>query len=191
MKSIKSSSLILLLLVIAILYPCTACQLSAQTEQTTVKIGLFANITHAQGLLGKEDGTFQEAFGDKVSIDWKVFNAGPAEIEALFAGEIDIGYIGPGPALNGYVKSGGDLKIIAGATDAGAILVSRQGLDIKSVADLQNKKVAVPQFGNTQDIILRYLMKQNNLTDTAKGSRAGTLGFSAGRGHRREGRARL
>ena len=68
-----------------------------------VRIGYFPNITHAQALVGKADGTFEKAFGDGVAIDWKMFNAGPSEVEALFAGEVDIGYIGPGPAFNAYM----------------------------------------------------------------------------------------
>jgi NitT/TauT family transport system substrate-binding protein len=143
--------------------------LKPSNDNVKVKIGFFPNITHSQALIGKTEGQFQKAFGITNKIDWKQFNAGPAEIEALFAGEIDIGYIGPGPAINGYTKSKGALQIIAGATDAGAILVTRKGLELKSVKELSGKKVAVPQFGNTQDLSLRNLLKQNGLKDTTKG----------------------
>lgn len=102
-------------------------------------------------------------------MEWKQFNAGLSEIEALFAGAIDIGYIGPTPAINGYAKSNGDLQIIAGATDAGAILVTRKDLKLTSIKELSGKKVAIPQFGNTQDFCLRYLLQQNGLKDTTKG----------------------
>ena len=80
-----------------------------------------------------------------------------------------IGYIGPGPAINGYVKSKGDLQIIAGAMNAGAILVSRKDLIIQNVKDLSGKRIAVPQFGNTQDLSLRHLLQENGLADTTKG----------------------
>jgi NitT/TauT family transport system substrate-binding protein len=107
--------------------------------------------------------------GNEVNIDWKVFNAGPSAIEALFAGELDISYIGPGPAINGYTKSKGDIQIIAGATNAGAIFVSRKGLEITDLKQLSGKKIAIPQFGNTQDLSLRNIMKENGLKDAAKG----------------------
>ncbi len=153
----------------------TAC--SSQKESTmvtegknvTVRVGFFPNITHSQALIGKADGTFQKSIGESNKIEWKQFNAGPEEIMALFTGAVDIGYIGPGPAINGYAKSKGDIQIIAGATDAGAILVSRKDLPIKDVKELSGKKVAVPQFGNTQDLSLRNLLKQNGLKDTTKG----------------------
>ncbi len=87
----------------------------------------------------------------------------------MFAGEIDIGYIGPGPAISGYTKSKGDLQIIAGATDAGAILVTRKDLVLKKVEELSGKRIAVPQFGNTQDLSLRNILQEHGLTDTTKG----------------------
>ena len=138
-------------------------------KNVTVRVGFFPNITHSQALIGKADGTFQKSIGESNKIEWKQFNAGPEEIMALFTGAVDIGYIGPGPAINGYAKSKGDIQIIAGATDAGAILVSRKDLPIKDVKELSGKKVAVPQFGNTQDLSLRNLLKQNGLKDTTKG----------------------
>lgn len=141
----------------------------APQEKIALRIGFFPNITHSQALVGKADGQFQKDLGEKVSVEWKQFNAGPAEIEALFAKAVDIGYIGPGPAINGYVKSGGELQIIAGATDAGAILVSRKDLKIKGVAELSGKKVAVPQYGNTQHLSLLALLEEKGLKDTTKG----------------------
>lgn len=138
-------------------------------QNVNVRVGFFPNITHSQALVGRELGNFQKSIGEANKIDWTSFNAGPAEIEALFAGSIDIGYIGPGPAINGYAKSKGDIQIIAGATDAGAILVARNGTSIKSIKELSGKKVAVPQFGNTQDLTLRHLMSENGLKDTTKG----------------------
>lgn len=146
-----------------------ACSSKKESKNVTVRVAFFPNITHSQALVGKAEGQFQKALGDSNKIEWKQFNAGPSEIEALFAGEVDIGYIGPGPAINGYTKSKGDLQIIAGATDAGAILVSRKDLAINDIKELSGKKVAVPQFGNTQHLSLINLLQQNGLKDTTKG----------------------
>jgi len=140
-----------------------------ENEAVNVRVGYFPNITHSQALVGKDQGSFQKAIGKTNKIDWKLFNAGPAEIEALFTGAIDIGYIGPGPAINGYAKSKGDIQIIAGATDAGAIFVSRKGLVIKNLKDLSGKKITVPQFGSTQDLTLRNILSANGLKDKTKG----------------------
>ena len=140
-----------------------------ENDNVNVRVGYFPNITHSQALVGRAQGSFQKAVGKKNKIDWKLFNAGPAEIEALFAEAIDIAYIGPGPAINGYEKSKGDIQIIAGVTDAGAIFVSKKGVVIKDLKDLSGKKIAVPQFGNTQDLTLRNILSQNGLKDKTKG----------------------
>ena len=145
-----------------------SCSKSDQADNTKVRIGFFPNITHSQALNGKVGGQFQKSLGNN-EIEWKMFNAGPSEMEAMLAGELDIAYIGPGPAINGYVKSKGDVKIIAGATNAGAILISRKDLKLSNLQELAGKKIAVPQFGNTQDLTLRYLLNQNGLKDTTKG----------------------
>ncbi|MFZ3172322.1 MAG: aliphatic sulfonate ABC transporter substrate-binding protein [Carboxydocellales bacterium] len=146
-----------------------------EQAQVTIRVGHFPNITHAQALIGLADGSFQKALGDKVIIDRKPFNAGPAEIEALLAGEIDLGYIGPVPAVNGFVKSRGGLQIIAGATNAGAVLVVRDGAGISSIQDLAGKKVAAPQFGNTQDISLRKVLSDAGLKSINKGGTVNVL----------------
>lgn len=140
---------------------------SAKVEPVTIHVGYFSNITHAQALVGIENGTFQKHVGENVGITTKIFNAGPEEIEALFAGEIDIGYIGPSPALNGFVQSQGEaLKIIAGAMSGGTVLVVQPELAAdfaeRGVDALRGKKIASPQQGNTQDISLRaYLQNQS------------------------------
>ena len=63
--------------------------------QTVIHVGAFPNITHSQAMVGKANGWFEKRMGPKVTIDWKSFNAGPSAIEALFAGAIDMTYIGP------------------------------------------------------------------------------------------------
>lgn len=143
----------------------------AKNQAKTVRVGFFPNVTHAQALIGQANGEFQKAIGEEHKIEWSKFNAGPEEIEAILSGGLDIGYIGPGPAVNGYNVSDGEIQIISGASNAGAILVARKDADISTVKDLENKKVAIPQYGNTQDICLRGLLKDNGLSDKTKGGK--------------------
>lgn len=153
-------SLIFLLLVLALVL--VACSVSNPDQPLVLRVGYFPNITHAQAVIGFADGTFARALGEQVKLDIKVFNAGPSVIEAMFAGQIDLAYIGPNPTINGYVKSKGEaLRIIAGATSGGAVLVVRSDAGINSAADFRGKKIASPQLGNTQDVALRaWLQKQ-------------------------------
>ena len=122
---------------------------SSGGEKTDVRIAYFPNITHTQALVMKNQKTLEEKWKDTCNVSWTSFNAGPAEMEAIFAGEIDLGYIGPVPALSANVKSEGDVKIISNTTNAGAVFLKRKDAGIDSLADLAGKKIAVPQMGNT------------------------------------------
>jgi NitT/TauT family transport system substrate-binding protein len=136
----------------------------------TVRVGAFPNITHAQAMVGKANGAFEKAMGPNVRIEWKLFNAGPSAIEALFAGAIDMTYIGPNPTISGYVRSGGQaLHVVAGASSGGAALVVRNDSGISKATDFHGKKVASPQLGNTQDVALRAWLRTNGLKTTDKG----------------------
>jgi NitT/TauT family transport system substrate-binding protein len=138
--------------------------------QTTVRVGAFPNITHPQAMIGKANGWFEKAMGSQVRIDWKSFNAGPSAIEALFAGAIDLTYIGPNPAINGYVRSNGEaLRIVAGATSGGAALIVRNDAGIQKAEDFHGRRIGSPQMGNTQDVALRAWLKSNGMKSKDKG----------------------
>lgn len=140
---------------------------AAPTAVSELRLGYFANVTHAPALVGVEEGLFDEALGD-VTVQEQVFNAGPAVIEALSAGAIDAAYIGPNPAINTFIQSGGaSARVIAGATSGGAALVVRDGID--SPTDLAGTTLASPQLGNTQDVALRSWLKDEGFETTTSG----------------------
>lgn len=142
--------------------------LSAQT--TVIRVGAFPNITHPQAMIGKANGWFEKAMGPDVKIEWKSFNAGPSAMEALLAGAVDMAYVGPNPAINGYVRSNGEaLRIVAGATSGGAGLVVRGDSGINKPEEFHGKRIASPQLGNTQDVALRAWLKANGLKPRDKG----------------------
>jgi NitT/TauT family transport system substrate-binding protein len=130
-------------------------------EKKELKIGYFPNINHAQAVIGIGNGDYKKVLGENIEIKPFVFNAGPSAIEALFAKQVDVSYIGPNPAINGYVISEGkDIRAISGATSGGAVFVVREDAGITSPTDFSNKKFASPQLGNTQDVALRtYLLE--------------------------------
>jgi NitT/TauT family transport system substrate-binding protein len=138
--------------------------------QTVVRVGAFPNITHPQAMVGKNGGRFEKALGSNVKIEWKSFNAGPSAIEALFSGALDMTYIGPNPAITGYVRSQGEaLRVVAGATSGGAALVVRNDSGIQKPEDFHGKRVASPQMGNTQDVALRAWLKAHGMKSADKG----------------------
>jgi NitT/TauT family transport system substrate-binding protein len=138
--------------------------------QTVIRVGAFPNITHAQAMVGKANGWFDRALGSSAKIEWTSFNAGPSAIEALFAGAIDMTYIGPNPTISGYVHSNGEaLRVVAGAASGGAALVVRNDSGIQKPEDFHGKKIGSPQLGNTQDVALRAWLKAHGMKPTDKG----------------------
>jgi NitT/TauT family transport system substrate-binding protein len=142
----------------------------AQQAPAQVRVGYFPNISHSQAMIGKGNGWFEKKLGAGARIGWKGFNAGPSAIEALFANAIDMTYIGPNPAITGYVRSrGAALRVIAGATSGGAALVVRADSGIQKPEDFHGKRVASPQLGNTQDVSLREWLRSHGMKSRDKG----------------------
>ena len=134
-----------------------------------VRIGYFPNLTHATALVGVQEGLFQKELGG-TTIKPSTFNAGPSEIEALNSKSIDIGWIGPSPAINGYTKADGtNLRIISGSASGGVKLVVNPD-KIKSLKDVKGKRIATPQLGNTQDVaLLNWISEQGWKVDAQSG----------------------
>lgn len=146
-------------------------QADAQSSgPVTLRLGYLANVTHAIPLVGVAKGFYAQALGAGVSLRTQTFNAGPAAVEAMFGGALDAAYVGPNPAINGFVTSkGSELRIVAGAASGGAALVVRPGAGISTPADLRGKKLATPQLGNTQDVALRSYLAAHGLRTTPQG----------------------
>jgi NitT/TauT family transport system substrate-binding protein len=134
----------------------------------TLRLGFLANITHASALVGIQKGFFTKDLGNGVTLKLTPFSTGTEEGTALLAGQLDAAYVGPNPAIKAWQTSGGKLiKIISGAASGGAELVVRSG--ITSAAQLKGQSLATPSLGNTQDVALRYWLKQHGLTSTPAG----------------------
>ncbi|GAA4857007.1 ABC transporter substrate-binding protein [Paenibacillus vulneris] len=174
MKKSISLSLALLLVVVLVL---SACGKSGETSKdaangsgksapaSTVKLGIFKNVTHAPGYVALEKGLFQKYWGENVKIEVTPFDNGSDFSTALATGEIDLGFVGPGPSTNQYIKSK-NFKVISGSNNGGAVLVAGKDSGITNVKDLVGKTVAIPTKGSTNEISLRLLLKQNNLNIT-------------------------
>ncbi len=162
------AGVISLLAVAATLAGCAAAEGStASGPATRVRLGYFPNVTHAVAIVADREGLFARHLGS-TTLAVSTFNAGPAAMEALRSGAIDAAYVGPGPATNTFLNSDGQaITVVAGAADGGSALVV--DASITSAADLRGKKVATPQLGNTQDIALRYWLRQQGLRTDLQG----------------------
>jgi NitT/TauT family transport system substrate-binding protein len=141
---------------------------AAAAAPVTVRLGFLENITHASALVALKEGYFSKALGSAGTVQPTAFSTGTEETTALLAGQLDAAYVGPNPAINAWQKSGGTaIKIVSGAADGGASVVVAKG--ITSAAQLKGKTLATPSLGNTQDVALRYWLKQNGIATTATG----------------------
>src|SRR5277367_4601451 len=133
-----------------------------------VRLGFLTNIPHASALVGLKEGFFTKDLGSAGTLKATAFSSGTEETTALLAGQLDAAYVGPNPAINAWQKSGGTaIKIISGAATGGASVVVAKG--IASPSGLKGKTLATPSLGNTQDVALRYWLKQNGVTTTTTG----------------------
>src|SRR5580698_2924628 len=140
----------------------------AAAAPVTLRLGFLENITHASALVGIKEGFFTKDLGKNVTLKLYPFSTGTEEATALLAGQLDAAYVGPNPAIKAWQTSDGKLiKIISGAASGGAELVVKKG--ITTPAQLKGQSLATPSLGNTQDVALRYWLKQHGLTSTQTG----------------------
>jgi NitT/TauT family transport system substrate-binding protein len=141
---------------------------SAAAAPVAVRLGFLENITHASALIALKEGFFTSALGSAGTLNPTAFSTGTEETTAILAGQLDAAYVGPNPAINAWQKSGGTaIKIVSGAATGGASVVVAKG--ITSASQLKGKTLATPSLGNTQDVALRYWLKQNGIATTATG----------------------
>ena len=140
------------------------------SRENKVRVAYFPNVGHAVPIVGIENGIFSSGIGNDTKIETKLFDSGPQVVESLFANSIDIAYVGPGPAINAFLKSqDNNVKILAGAASGGASFIVHPESTINSVDDLFGKRIAAPQIGNTQDVSLRHFLSEGGLKPAEKG----------------------
>ena len=141
---------------------------TTSSAPVTVRLGLLANITHAPALVAVKEGFFTKALGSAGTLQTTTFTSGTQETTAILAGQLDAAYVGPNPAINAWQKSSGTaIKIVSGVATGGASFVVKSS--ITSAAQLKGQGVATPSLGNTQDVAIRYWLKQQGLATTTTG----------------------
>jgi NitT/TauT family transport system substrate-binding protein len=151
---------------------------AALSRELTLRVGHFPNITHVQAFAARHfererRGWLSERLGPGVKIEWYAYNAGPSAMEAIFAGSIDLTYVGPNPAINAYARSRGDeIRVVAGAVNGASALVVQGDSKFANAADFRGTKIGTPQFGNTQDVAARAWLAAGSLRITQTGGDA-------------------
>jgi len=146
---------------------CASSAAKSKGSSSVLRLGVFPNLTHAPALVGLAKGLLQRDLG-RTKLQVVPFTSGSEASNALLAGSIDASYIGPGPTVSLFIKSG-KVAVVSGAAQGGASLVVRTGVTISNPADFAGKKIADPGIGNTQDVALRTWLHQNGLKATDEG----------------------
>jgi NitT/TauT family transport system substrate-binding protein len=167
MRSAVLAGIGVILLVVAV---GIASDTTKENSENSLKVAYFPNIGHAIPVVGMERGTFEDNLGNATAVESKIFDSGPQVIESLFAKSIDLAYVGPGPAINGFLKSEHhDVLILSGAASGGASFIVHPNSEINSAIDFADKRIAAPQIGNSQDVSLRHYLSENGLKPYEKG----------------------
>jgi len=152
---------------------------STDNSGNEIRVAFFPSISHAVPIVGIENNIFQENLTEQKIIEVKIFDSGPQVIESLFAKSIDLAYVGPGPIINGFLKSNGqDLKILAGAANGGASFIIQKDSGLDSIENFQGKRIASPQISNTQDVSLRHYLSTHGLEPVEKGGTVFVINIS-------------
>ena len=145
-------------------------QSSVNDSENNIRVAFFPSVVHAVPIIGMETQTFANNLNADLDIQVKIFDSGPQVIESIFSNSIDIAYVGPGPVINGFLKSdGNDLKILAGAASGGASFVIQKNSGLDLIENYSGKRIAAPQISNTQDVSLRHYLAENGLVTAEKG----------------------
>lgn len=126
-------------------------------KSNIVRVGFLRNDLHQLAFyVAREKGFFKEQGLD--IREGGAFNAGPEEMSAFSAGDLDIGYVGTAPCLTFAGQHMADVRIVAQANTVGSSILIRPGLDAKEVAALKGRTIAVPGLSTVQDFLLHMAL---------------------------------
>lgn len=153
-----------------------AVSLAGAEPEPAVRVAFLPSVAHAIPIVGMQSGAFAESFGGAERIDARVFDSGTQAVQSLVTGNLDIAYVGPGPAVNAFVRTDGNsIVIVSGAASGGVSLVAQADSGISKGSDLEGKRIAVPQIANTQDVSLRTYLVEHGIVTSERGGTTDVL----------------
>ena len=168
-----------IVVIVAIAITITSFSDSDQINQDKIRVAFFPSIGHIIPIVGLEEKIFEKGIGEEKQIETKLFDSGPQVIESIFSGSIDVAYVGPGPIINGFLKSDGkDIKILSGAASGGASFIIQPNSGLESLENFDGKRIASPQISNSQDVSLRHYLESHGFKSVEKGGTVFVLNIS-------------
>ncbi|WP_332877240.1 ABC transporter substrate-binding protein [Massilia sp. S19_KUP03_FR1] len=103
-----------------------------------------------------------------IRVEEKIFAKGLDVMQAIMAGELDVGATASEAAISGRA-GGAPIYVVAGFAKGGARLVARLDANVKSVKDLKGKKVGVTRGAIQEVLLMAELQKAGLSADSAPG----------------------
>lgn len=152
----------LLIGIFAVIILTTSLGISSYGNHPTdkVRIGYLANDQHSAALAIADAKGMFEAEGIKVEL--QQFSVGADIVIAMAAGQIDVGYVGTAPA-NMAIDKGMPLKVVAAVNEEGSGIVIGTNSTTTNLTSFENQTLVMPSRGSIQDVLLEYLLQQNNM----------------------------
>jgi NitT/TauT family transport system substrate-binding protein len=140
----------------------------APVNITTLHIGYQPSTHQIAEMVASEKGWWAEdlkPFG-VATVDEKVFQSGPPEMQAMLAGALDIAYVGTAPPITA-ISQGLDAKIVAAVNINGSDLVLRPNVTYSGPKSLEGLSIGTFPPGSIQDIVMKKWL-ENNGVDISK-----------------------
>ena len=134
----------------------------AKKDESILRLGyLQSDLHHLPAFVALEKGYFAQQ-GLQVQVGG-VFKAGPEEMSAFGAGELDFGYVGQAPATAALLNGAADIQFIAQVNLEGSAIIARKNAGTDTIDKLSSKTVAIPGHATMQDFLLRKALKNRGL----------------------------
>jgi NitT/TauT family transport system substrate-binding protein len=135
-------------------------QIYGSTNQDTIKVGYLPTDHSAALLVAKYNKTYEK---NGLNVRTTQISSGSNIVDAVASGDIDIGYVGITPAMQGISK-GIPIKVIGAVNLEGSGIVVQPNSTITDPADLNGKKIATPGVSSIQQVLLLYELQKYNIT---------------------------
>lgn len=156
----KKYSIILILFVLFLLLAVAIFTLVIPENSDVIKVG-YLPTDHSAALLVAKHNKLYEKNG--LNVQTVQISAGSNIVDAVASGDLDIGYVGITPAMQGISK-GVPIKVVGAVNLEGSGIVVQPNSTITSPADLIGKNIASPGVSSIQQVLLQYELEKYNIT---------------------------
>lgn len=151
---------IIILFIIILLITGALWTIFAPKDPDVIKVAYLPTDHSAALLVAKYNKTYEKNGLDVRTVQ---ISTGSDIVDAVASGDIDIGYVGITPTMQGISK-GIPIKVVGAANLEGSGIVIEPNSNITSPADLKGKQIATPGVSSIQQVLLLYELQKYNIT---------------------------